>query len=448
MAVVKSPDGLVIERASDHYPLRGPAGKLEEVRAKRAVLRHRLAVPPGEYVLEAVALESESDRASGGRWRFTVPGAGLDAAARMEVLERATNAAARRPPSGPPDEASAEALGRGGLADLRRAIDRYRGGDFEGPVEVRRAVPLERARAEMERLARRREARPSAKEPRWTDGEIQAAALLHLEAAIALARRGDPTTAGRQLAIGERLATLVEDPARRARFHREWALAAAAFYRSRYDAVGARTILERACLATGDDMELLLERAIIHETLGGRPFSGSGAPRLSATEAAGLEAELPKAEELYRQVLASAPGRAGARLRLGRTLLLEGRLVEAVLELDRVLAVRPSEGEAHLAHLFAGAALEAAGDAPEAEARYEKAMALDPGSRAAGMASARLLARTAKEGAARARLVRLASSAEERGPEDEPWWRYRLGGFGEDSGFEERMARLRDEVRR
>jgi tetratricopeptide (TPR) repeat protein len=251
------------------------------------------------------------------------------------------------------------------------------------------------------------------------------------------------------LETGESLVLLIEDPARRRRFHREWALGAAAFYRSRYDAVTARTLLERACSAVGDDMELLLERAIITETLGGRAFSGSGTPRLSRAESGDAAAvDLPKAEALYRQVLAVAPGQVEARLRLGRTLFLQDRSAEALAELDRVLAGRPSPAEAHLAHLFAGAALEASGDPAGARGRYAGALAKVPESRVAAMASARLLARNAKEGDARVEMARLVSRTDEPSPADEPWWRYRLGGFGEDAGFEERLTRLRDEVRR
>jgi len=66
----------------------------------------------------------------------------------------------------------------------------------------------------------------------------------------------------------------------------------------------------------------------------------------------------------------------------------------------------------------------------------------------AAMATARLLARTAREDEARAELSQLVARTDEAARVDEPWWRYRLGGFGEDSGFEERMARLRAEVRR
>jgi tetratricopeptide (TPR) repeat protein len=277
----------------------------------------------------------------------------------------------------------------------------------------------------------------------------QAAALLHLDVALEEARRGDAVTARRELDTGERLAGLVLDPARRARFHREWALGAAAFYRSRYDAGTALAILERASSAAGDDMELLLSRAVIHETLGGRAFSGSGAPRLSATEAGDAAAtHLPRAEALYRQVLSAAPGLVEARLRLGRTLFLLGRHVEAIAEMDLVLSGRPSAAEALLAHLFTGAALEAAGETSEALARYEKAVALDPRSRVAAMASARLLALAARPSEARAHMARLLGRTDEAQPGDEPWWRYRLAGFGEDAGFEERMARLRDEVRR
>jgi VWFA-related protein len=451
LAVVKTADGQVVERLSDEYPMTGPAGKLDETRAKSAVLRRRLSVPPGDYVLEAVALEKESDRASVGQWRFSVPATESTGQAALTAFAGTTAGALRPATSATADAAKLAALARGGLGEFRLAVDRYRRGDVEGSVKVRTDLPPERVTAEVDRLARLRAtgSRGASKDEPWTDAEVQAAALLHLDAAFAKARRGDSMTAARELETGERLATLVEDQVRRRRFHREWALGAAAFYRSRYDAVMARTLLERACAVAGEDMELLLERAIITETLGGRSFSGSGTPRLSAAEAGGAAAvELPKAEALYRQVLASAPGQVEARLRLGRTLFLEGRLPEAIAELDFVLAGRPSAGEAHLAHLFAGATLEASGDTAGARDRYEKALDQEPRSRVGAMAAARLLARTANEGEARIQLARLVARTDDPAAAEEPWWRYRLGGFGEDAGFEERMTRLRDEVRR
>jgi tetratricopeptide (TPR) repeat protein len=447
LAVVKTPDGRVVERLSDDYPMTGPAAKLDELRAKSAVLRRRLTVPPGDYVLEAVALEKESDRASVGQWSFSVPAAEASGDAALSALAGPAAGASR-----PAANAAADAaLRRGGLGDFRLAVDRYRRGDIEASVKERTDLSMERVTAEVDRLARLRAtaARTASKAPPWTDAEVQAAALLHLDAAFAEARRGDSMSAARELETGERLVLLVEDPARRRRFRREWALGAAAFYRSRYDAVTARTLLERACAAAGDDMELLLERAIITETLGARAFSGSGAPRLSRAESGDAAAvDLPKAEALYRQVLAVAPGQVEARLRLGRTLFLQDRSAEALAELDRVLAGRPSPAEAHLAHLFAGAALEASGDPAGARGRYAGALAKVPESRVAAMASARLLARNAKEGDARVEMARLVSRTDEPSPADEPWWRYRLGGFGEDAGFEERLTRLRDEVRR
>jgi VWFA-related protein len=454
LAVVKTVDGQVVERLSDEFPMTGPAGKLDELRAKNAVLRRRVSIPPGDYVLEAIALEKESDRASVGQWRFSVPATDAAGAAELTATARAIDGAPRptsAAAAAATDAAAKAVLAHGGLGDFRLLVDRYRKGDVEGSVKARTDLPFARVTAEVDRLAHLRTSasRASSKEPPWSDAEVQAAALLHLDAAIAEAGRGDAITAARELETGERLATLVDDPARRSRFHREWAMGASAFYRSRYDAVTARTILERACAATGDDMELLLERAVITETLGGRAFSGSGTPRLSAAEAGvAVAGDLPKAEALYRQVLVTAPGQVEARLRLGRTLFLEGRHAEAITELDRLLLGRPSTGEAHLAHLFAGAALEASGDTAGARDRYDKALVLSPRSRVAVMASARLLARTAKEGEARNQLFQLASRVDEPAPTDEPWWRYRLGGFGEDAAFEDRMTRLRDEVRR
>jgi VWFA-related protein len=448
LAVIKAPDGQVAERISDDYPMTGAAGTLDALRAKKAVLRRRLALAPGEYVLETVALEKESDRASVGQWRFSVPGAdGARSAA--DLLSLPAGGGPNRPATS--DRAGEAAAAKGALGELRALIARYRAGDVAGAVTARRQTAAERTAADVDRLTRllAPAARPSAKEPEWTDAEVQAAALLHLDVAVEEARRGDAITARRELDTGERLAGLVRDPARRRRFHREWALGAAAFYRSRYEAGTALAILERACAAAGDDMELLLSRAVIHETLGGRAFSGSGTPRLSAAEAGETAAtHLPKAEELYRQVLSSAPGQVEARLRLGRTLFLQGRNPEAIAEMDLVLAGRPSAAEALLAQLFAGAALEATGETAPALARYEKALALDPRSRVAEMASVRLLARVARPSEARAQMARLIGRTDEAEPADEPWWRYRLAGFGEDAGFEERMARLRDEVHR
>ena len=450
MAVVKSPGGQVVERSSDDFPLAGPAGKLDEVRAKKAVLRRRIEAPPGEYVLEAVALERESDRASVGRWRFSVPEreqAGVTAFDELAGREAAGLPAAA---PGPPAGSLPAALGRAGLGDLRVAVDHYRSGEVSGSVTARIAVPLARVADDIDRVARlRASGAGSGKEPPWSDADVQAAALLHLEAGVMEARQGDEETAARYMEAGERLATLVVEPARRARFHREWALAAAAFYRSRFDAGNARMLLERAGADSGDDMELLLARAMIHETVGSRAFAGSGARRLSAAETGDAEAaELPRAEDLYRRVLAAAPGHVEARLRLARTLFLESRGREAMAELDRVMAGRPSPTEAHLAQLFAGSVLEAEGDTAGARARYAEALTLVPQSRVAVMAAARLLARTAREGEAREELLRLATRMVEPTPIEEPWWRYRLGAFGEDSGFDGRLERMRAEVRR
>ena len=451
LAVIKSADGQVAERLSDDYPLTGPAGKLDEVRGKKAVLRRRLALAPGDYVLEVAALEKESDRASVERWRFSVPSPeGARAPAALTAVAGSMGEGSHSAAGGAGAAARA-VLGGGALRDFRTAVDRYRRGDVTGSVKARTDLPLERVVAEVDRLARLRASasRPSDKEPPWSDAEVQAAALLHLDAAVSEARRGDSITAARERDEGERLALLVEDPARRARFHREWALGAAAFYRSRYDAGTALAILERASAASADDMELLMSRAVIHETLGGRASSGSGSPRLSAAEAGDAAAtHLPKAEELYRRVLSSAPGQVEARLRLGRTLFLQGRHAEAIAEMDQVLSGRPSTAEALLAQLFAGAALEATGEAAAALARYEKALVLDPRSRTAAMASTRLLARAARLSEARLRMAQLVGRTDEAAAADEPWWRYRLAGFGEDAGFEERMGRLRDEVRR
>ena len=137
MAVVESQEGEVVERVSDDYPITGPASALDEVRVKKAVLRRRIALPPGEYVLEAVALERESDRASVGRWRFSVPERNLGEAVASLAAVAPGPRGSGSPPSKPTGSEGA-ALGRGALGSpLRRRRPRGVGRRGRGEGAVR-----------------------------------------------------------------------------------------------------------------------------------------------------------------------------------------------------------------------------------------------------------------------------------------------------------------------
>jgi tetratricopeptide (TPR) repeat protein len=85
--------------------------------------------------------------------------------------------------------------------------------------------------------------------------------------------------------------------------------------------------------------------------------------------------ELPRAERLYRRILATAPGHIAALSNLGMALLTQGRVAEAVGVLRRANALQPEHAQSALN--FAEA-LRVAGALEEALAAYRRASVLLP----------------------------------------------------------------------
>ncbi len=81
------------------------------------------------------------------------------------------------------------------------------------------------------------------------------------------------------------------------------------------------------------------------------------------------------AVQAYRAFLERVPADAGARLRLGASLLLTGQVRDAEKELARVLAESP---ESPQAHYWMGALLFEQKRYPDAKAHLQRALALDP----------------------------------------------------------------------
>lgn len=106
----------------------------------------------------------------------------------------------------------------------------------------------------------------------------------------------------------------------------------------------------------------------------GFPPLGSPLMRLAADCLAELQ-EHGLAAQAYREYVARAPADTSARLRLGASLLLSGQVREAEKELKRGLAEAP---ESPQAHYWMGALLFEQKRYPDARARLERALELDP----------------------------------------------------------------------
>jgi len=76
LAVVKAPDGRVVERFSDEYPLAGTLDQLETTKQSNAVLRRSVPLAPGRYTLETASQVRGTGRTSVEKSAFEVPAPG------------------------------------------------------------------------------------------------------------------------------------------------------------------------------------------------------------------------------------------------------------------------------------------------------------------------------------------------------------------------------------
>jgi VWFA-related protein len=103
LAVVKDPEGRVVERFSDEYPISAPLDQLEAVKQSNAVLRRLVPLAPGQYTLETVSQVKGTGRTSVERTSFEVPAAGsAPQLSSLCLLRRADPLPADAPPSDDP----------------------------------------------------------------------------------------------------------------------------------------------------------------------------------------------------------------------------------------------------------------------------------------------------------------------------------------------------------
>ncbi len=88
LALVKDAGGVVVEKVSQAYPVRGPSKNLEKVKRGEAVLIRDIRLLPGRYSVDAVAQDQGAGKFAAERFSFEVPGRKGVALSSVVVVKR------------------------------------------------------------------------------------------------------------------------------------------------------------------------------------------------------------------------------------------------------------------------------------------------------------------------------------------------------------------------
>jgi tetratricopeptide (TPR) repeat protein len=128
--------------------------------------------------------------------------------------------------------------------------------------------------------------------------------------------------------------------------------------------------------------------------------------------------------------LALDEGLLEARLRLGRLLVVQGRLIEAEAILEDVEAHARDDRLRYLARLFLGRLAERQGRHDEAARAYTRALEGWPDSQAARLALGRAVERSSGPTAALPLVAASLAASQRPDRSADPWWLYRFGPPG------------------
>jgi tetratricopeptide (TPR) repeat protein len=179
------------------------------------------------------------------------------------------------------------------------------------------------------------------------------------------------------------------------------------------------------------DPDLLFLSGTLHETYATPEIQAALRSAVMPTgfsiDIGSVRAELRLAEGFFRRALEQAPDMAGARLRLGRVLGLQGHHADAIVDLRQALTLLDDEELRYDGELFAGAEEEALGRYDAAAALYEQAAARYPGAQSPLFALSQLARRRGDRAGALAAMERLYAlpRAGDEARQD-PWWVYKV----------------------
>ena len=141
-------------------------------------------------------------------------------------------------------------------------------------------------------------------------------------------------------------------------FLKQWYVLAAAYSQGHEYLAGAKECLESAPAQLRQDPVLLLAMGSLSEQ--------------QCSRSSGRQRRCAEAERLYRAALATAPEHAETKLRLGKVMVEQGRITEALAVLLPLTASAETR-ISHLARMFAGLGYERSAEPVEAQRQYESA---------------------------------------------------------------------------
>ncbi len=245
---------------------------------------------------------------------------------------------------------------------------------------------------------------------------LRAAALLHLEVAMSARVRRHPAGWFRHEAIARLAVVRLEEIDTADPFPATWWMLNIAFLEAEGDLVNAVATAAAARRTHGDTPLLMLSVGAAHEMSWTWKQDGASSP---------LKGDLGTAVSLYRRALRREPTLIEARVRLGRALMLDGNLDEALTTLATV-SDQAERGYGYLARLFEGDALEREGSAAAAERAYQTAALLMPRAQSARMALAHMQHAHGRRSEA-AERIQSTTAEPERLETADPWYWYTRG---------------------
>jgi tetratricopeptide (TPR) repeat protein len=282
----------------------------------------------------------------------------------------------------------------------------------------------------------RAQAKAGASEPAQVDATVRASVALMSDAALRALRQADPRRARWELGAAARL---VHDMPTAADFSARFYELAGLMLHRIGDLAGAYEILSEGRRRAGDDAGLLLARGAVIETAAALrtyeppdaqrwPRGSRDEPRfvIEGEECAGgrlPRTDLADAQAALTQALQREPGLLEARLRLGRVLLLRGKVLDALPELERVGRESSDPAQVYMARMFEGRCRERLGDARGAATAFAAATERVPGAQAGLVALGRALDRLGENQRARSAFGGAMQPEAVR----DPWLKY-LGG--------------------
>jgi tetratricopeptide (TPR) repeat protein len=265
-------------------------------------------------------------------------------------------------------------------------IGRYRAGDFKWTVEELVATRIETVDSLSERLLRLGDERTKSSLQRVSDQDLQAAVLLHTQAAVARANERDTIVQEAHWKAAFSLNRHVGEKD----FRRQWLIALGYFHQARLEEKPAVEALETALKEFPEDSEIRLALGTVYEALGTftalHPSDILPPPPYTAAQERDIwkqrfsekrgRRHLERARGYYREALASNPEFVEAHLRLGRVLHQLGQDEEALRQFGWVIENANEINYVGLSHLFAGRLQEHDGDNKGAIEHYRAAVAL------------------------------------------------------------------------